>query len=69
MIRTSSRALDEARRHSRELKKTRGRSTTTQALLAQEHMLTTERTFEKTVQGNSLGFVVTLHHTTLLISL
>ena len=69
MIRTSSRTPEEARRHSRELKKTRGRSTTTQALLAQEHLMTTERTFEKTVQENCLGFVVTLHHTTLVTSL
>ena len=66
MIRTSSRTPEEALRHSRELKKTRGRSTTTRALLAQEHLMTTETTFEKTAQENCLGFVVTLHLTTLV---
>ena len=69
MIRTSSRTSEEARRNSRELKKARGRSTTTQALLAQERLMTTKRTFEKTVQENCLGFDVTLHHTTLVTSL
>ena len=68
MVRTSSRTLEEARRHSRELKKTRGRSTTT-ALLAQEHLMTTERTFEKTEEENCLGFAVTLYHSTLVTSL
>ena len=69
MIRTSLRTPEEGQRNSRELEKARGRSATTQAPLAQEHSMTTKRTFEKKVQENCLGFDVTLRDTSLVTSL